>query len=214
MLKRLPLIPTLVVLAAVAVMVRLGFWQIDRMHEKNTLLARFSASAQLLPVTDLAGKKGESYDLLLFRKIGVECSKVGGISQRAGRNLQGETGWAHEAQCLENGAPRIDGQTRYCIDDCGKTTLRVVLGWSRKPDPVSWNGGKVHGTVVSAKEGEFRIVADSPLAGLEPNARPDPTDLPNNHWSYAIQWFLFAGIALVIYGLALRKRLAAKDTAG
>jgi surfeit locus 1 family protein len=50
-------------------------------------------------------------------------------------------------------------------------------------------------------------VADPPLAGLAANARPDPADIPNNHWSYAVQWFLFAGTALVIYALALRKRL-------
>ncbi|HNJ47416.1 MAG TPA: SURF1 family protein, partial [Novosphingobium sp.] len=35
-------------------------------------------------------------------------------------------------------------------------------------------------------------------------------DIPNNHLSYAVQWFLFAATALVIYGLALRKRLAAR----
>jgi len=29
---------------------------------------------------------------------------------------------------------------------------------------------------------------------------------PNNHLSYAIQWFFFAATALVIYVLALRKR--------
>jgi surfeit locus 1 family protein len=49
----------------------------------------------------------------------------------------------------------------------------------------------------------------SEFAKLQPNARPDPNDIPNNHLSYAVQWFLFALTALVIYGLALRKRLAA-----
>jgi len=52
-----------------------------------------------------------------------------------------------------------------------------------------------------------RLVADPPMAGLEASARPDPSELPNNHLSYAGQWFLFALVALVIYGLALRKRL-------
>ena len=39
------------------------------------------------------------------------------------------------------------------------------------------------------------------------NPKPDLASVPNNHFAYAIQWFLFAGIALLIYGLALRKRL-------
>ncbi len=51
-----------------------------------------------------------------------------------------------------------------------------------------------------------RLIAAPPLAGLAANAAPDPTDIPNNHFSYAVQWFLFAATALVIYALALRKR--------
>ena len=57
-------------------------------------------------------------------------------------------------------------------------------------------------------------VADPPLAGLEANGVPDPSEIPNNHFAYAIQWFLFALTALVIYGLAVRKRLAVRDTEG
>ena len=30
--------------------------------------------------------------------------------------------------------------------------------------------------------------------------------IPNNHLSYAVQWFLFALTALVIYVLAVRKK--------
>jgi surfeit locus 1 family protein len=30
--------------------------------------------------------------------------------------------------------------------------------------------------------------------------------VPNNHLSYAVQWFLFAAIASVIYVLAVRRR--------
>lgn len=38
------------------------------------------------------------------------------------------------------------------------------------------------------------------------SAPPSPDTIPNNHLSYAVQWFLFAGIAAVIYALALRQR--------
>jgi surfeit locus 1 family protein len=33
--------------------------------------------------------------------------------------------------------------------------------------------------------------------------------VPNNHLAYAVQWFLFAGVAAVIYALALRRRTRA-----
>ena len=61
-------------------------------------------------------------------------------------------------------------------------------------------------TSAGARETKWHIVADPPLAGLIANARPDPRDIPNNHWSYAIQWFAFAATALIIYALALRRR--------
>ena len=50
-----------------------------------------------------------------------------------------------------------------------------------------------------------------PRAGLLPLERPDPSDLPNNHIAYAWQWFLFALTALVIYGLAVRKRVMGEE---
>ena len=50
------------------------------------------------------------------------------------------------------------------------------------------------------------VIANEAKAGLEPLARPDPADLPNNHLAYAGQWFFFALTALAIYWLALKRR--------
>jgi surfeit locus 1 family protein len=52
------------------------------------------------------------------------------------------------------------------------------------------------------------LIARVPVAGLKAAAPPKIDDVPNNHLAYAVQWFLFAAIAAVIYGLAVRKRLA------
>jgi surfeit locus 1 family protein len=41
---------------------------------------------------------------------------------------------------------------------------------------------------------------------LVASAPPSPATIPNNHLNYAVQWFLFAGIAALIYFLALRQR--------
>ena len=48
--------------------------------------------------------------------------------------------------------------------------------------------------------------AASAPPGLQPSAPPSLSSIPNNHRFYAIQWFSFAAIALIIYGLAVRKR--------
>ena len=44
MLRRLPVIPTVLVLLAVGLMIRLGVWQLDRMHHKDALLARYRSA--------------------------------------------------------------------------------------------------------------------------------------------------------------------------
>lgn len=184
--KRIPVVPTLVVLAAVAVMVRLGFWQIDRMHQKEALLARFAANQAMSSNAAFpAGPDGT--DQVLYRHTSGNCVAVKEITARAGTSASGRSGWAHHARCVLRSGEAAD----------------VVLGWSQSPASPQWQGGAVQGLIAPGP----RLIADPPLAGLQPNARPDPRDLPNNHFAYAVQWFLFALTALVIYAIALRKRL-------
>jgi surfeit locus 1 family protein len=196
-LRRIPILPTVLVLIAVGVMVRLGFWQIDRRHQKADLLARYAAAEQLS--ADVAPAQfGGDRDAILYRHTAFACDHVATRSAIAGLSAKGESGIAHTIVCQAGAA--------------GPVT--VTLGWSSNPAPPAWEGGQVAGLIAPMGKTGIRVVADPPLAGLQPNAKPDPKDLPNNHWSYAIQWFLFAATALVIYGLALRKRLAAPDPAG
>jgi cytochrome oxidase assembly protein ShyY1 len=51
------------------------------------------------------------------------------------------------------------------------------------------------------------LVSDTAAPGLEASAPPSPDEVPNNHLAYAVQWFLFAGVAALIYILALRRRM-------
>lgn len=201
MLSRLPIVPTLVVLAAVAVMIWLGVWQLDRKAEKEALLARYvAAQSDSAPLGDLANISPLAD--VAYRKVSVDCTEVAGWSAISGLNAKGESGISHVARCNFQRAVHIHGTITRQID--------VAVGWSRSPDNPAWLGGRVDGTFVASKK-VWRVVADPPLAGLQANARPDPRDLPNNHLAYAVQWFLFALTALVIYALALRKRLAGAE---
>ena len=188
MTRRFPVLPTLLVLVAVAIMVRLGFWQLDRLAEKEALLARYQ-SAQASSA-ELAWPSGATAaNLALYRRARLLCVKVVGHSAIAGRSARNEPGIAQYAQCA--------------LPDGSQAS--VVMGWSRDPSKVgSWGGGLVRGIVAPGP----RLVADPPLGGLKANARPDPSEIPNNHLAYAVQWFLFAVTALVVYGVALRPRLA------
>ncbi len=186
MIARLPLIPTVLVLAAVAVMIALGFWQLDRRGEKAEMLARFEAAANDSGEVDWPASRDEALDLL-YRRVQVRCATASSISSMAGLNADGTSGLAVTAQCdVGSGDPVL-----------------VVLGWSQAPVTPNWSGGDVRGVVAPGP----RIVADPPLAGLEANAIPDPSEIPNNHLAYAVQWFFFAATALIIYALAVRKRL-------
>jgi cytochrome oxidase assembly protein ShyY1 len=168
-------------------MIRLGFWQVERMHQKEALLARYAA-AEAMSVDVPFPQDASATEQALYRHATVDCRKVLSTTTIAGVNARGESGLAHIATC----------------ELAGGGTARIALGWSRSPAVAVWSGGVVRGTVAPGP----RLVADPPLAGLEVNARPDPSSIPNNHWSYAVQWFLFALVAVVIYGLAVRKRLA------
>jgi surfeit locus 1 family protein len=204
MLKRIPIIPTLIVLIAVGIMVRLGFWQLDRMHQKEALLARYAAAAQLS--SDIQPEQfGGDRDSILYRHTAFICRTVGEPSAIAGLSAKDESGIAHTVLCQ---AARSIGTDKATFP------VTVTLGWSSNPAAPAWAGGAVAGTIAPMGKTAVRVVADPPLAGLAANARPDPANLPNNHWSYAIQWFAFALTALLIYGLALRKRLAAPGAAG
>ena len=85
--------------------------------------------------------------------------------------------------------------------------MSVEVGWSKDPNAkVNWAGGPVSGVIAPDRLHAMRLVAATAPPGLEPSAPPSLRSIPNNHRSYAVQWFSFALIALVIYGLALRKR--------
>ncbi|MEN9682623.1 MAG: hypothetical protein RLZZ427_374 [Pseudomonadota bacterium] len=191
-LRRVPIVPTLIVLLAAAVMVRLGFWQLDRLHQKEALVARYAAALHDQRIVPLAALPvGAELD---YRRVVLTCPQPGAAEVRAGHNSHGETGWAHSVRC-----------------PLGSGSIAVVLGWSDNPGDVVWAGGAVRGVLAPAGA---RVIANPPLAGLAANANPDPADIPNNHLAYAVQWFLFAATALLIYGLALRKRLAAPGQRG
>jgi surfeit locus 1 family protein len=192
MIRKLPLISTLIVAAAVATMIALGFWQIRRAHEKETLLGRYR-TAQALPPITFPTSPIHSDRLPLFRHATGLCLKIIAKRVTAGANRAGEPGYSQIVDC-STGA---EGPG-----------MSVEIGWSTNPNAtVYWGGGLVSGIIAPDRKTRMRLVAATSPPGLEPSAPPSIDQIPNNHRSYAVQWFLFALIALVIYILALRKRL-------
>ena len=90
--------------------------------------------------------------------------------------------------------------------------MSVEVGWSTDPNAkVNWPGGLVSGIIVPDRRTGMRLVAASSPPGLQPSKPPEASTAsavtPAGHRLYAVTWFSLAAIALIIYGLALRKRL-------
>ncbi|WP_240624711.1 SURF1 family cytochrome oxidase biogenesis protein [Aurantiacibacter odishensis] len=197
---RVPIIPTIIVIAAAAVMVALGVWQLGRMGEKEALIAQYAANEDLPilrsfePFPSDASENTAHLDANLFRTVEIDCENPRDWKGVAGRNADDQSGYVHMFAC-----------DKALTDGVPGTVLYATIGWSRSPQQPEWQGGTVTGILSTAGE-DYEVVASEPQAGLEPLARPDPGDLPNNHLAYAGQWFFFALTALVIYFLALRRR--------
>lgn len=196
-MKSVPVVATVVVAIAVATMIGLGIWQLRRAEWKQQLVAQYEA-AQKLPPTEFPATpmKGQ---LPLFRWATGFCLKPVGQRAIAGENRQGEAGYAHIVQC-STGA---EGPG-----------MAVDIGWSKDPNAKwSWPGGPVTGVIAPDRLQRIRLVAASAPQGLQPSAMPTIESVvqttPAGHRGYALQWFAFAAIAALIYGLALRKRLRA-----
>jgi len=187
---RIPIIPTIIVAAAVATMIGLGIWQIQRAGWKQGLIARYEANAKLAPVAWPSVPPGD--DVLIYRRASGFCLQVVEWRSVAGRNLRDEQGWAHIAAC------------RTGAEGPG---MQVDIGWSTLSANPAWKGGPVSGLIVPDRKHRIRLIADKPAPGLRASRPPVPANMPNNHMLYAWQWFFFAAAALVIYVLALRKRL-------
>lgn len=192
-MKRLPFIPTLLVALAVAAMVALGFWQIDRARQKEALIARYAAAEGLPPIgwptLPMATDK-----LPLFRHATGNCLSVAGWRTAPGQSERDEPGFLVIADC------------RTGAEGPG---LSVELGWTKDPNGGRrWKGGLASGMIAPDRTSGMRLHAASPGPGLAASAPPSLDTIPNNHRSYAVQWFTFAVIALLIYVLALRRRRA------
>ncbi len=200
-MRKLPLLPTLIVLLAAATMVWLGLWQLQRRGEKQALIAHAVANRGRAPISLPA----RITDDMLFAQVTVTCARTGDWTMSSGRATDDSTGFRHIVACRT-----ADGRD-----------IRIDKGVS--PDlsiRPAWSGGSVTGSLTHAPGGGTlidrmsgaqtpprpMIVATTPAPGLKPSRQPDPASLPDNHFAYAVQWFAFACAAIVIYLLALRRR--------
>lgn len=205
-----PIVATVVVAICVAIMIGLGVWQLGRAAEKDALVERYQANLRL-PATayPLSNPADHSY---LYRTVSAHCLRVVEWRELAGRTDDGRSGWRHIATC----ATGAEGPGFLVDLGVSENTLAKV----------DWTGGPVRGRATLEPDEHsalgrmlgnvaplrLMIVAESPAPGLTASAKPDPSAVPANHRSYAVQWFLFAAVASLIFLLAVRQRRAKSST--
>jgi surfeit locus 1 family protein len=197
-MKRVPIIATLIVAAAVATMIALGIWQLRRAQWKEALLAEYTAAASM-PAVDLDPLLDGRNALppLSFRRALITCDATSADADiHAGRNLRDMVGQVYVIPCRP-GAAGLAGR------------IRVNMGWSERPDAprrLSLHGIAAGRLSVVGEDGPIILTAATAAPPLVPSQPPAIDSIPNNHLSYAFQWFFFAACALVIFVLALRRR--------
>ena len=198
MTRRLPVLPTLIVAAAAAIMIGLGIWQLDRAAWKDAVLARAERNLRQ-PLVDLPSDVPAGLD---YRRVSVACLDMRPLSPQAGKSTRGTAGWRQTALCTLPGNKAVavavgvsaEAQPAYRLPSPARFTGRLV--------PRTGKGG----------DAAYLLVAETAPQGLEAAAAPSPDSIPRNHRFYAAQWFLFAALAVLIYGIALRARLRRRAT--
>lgn len=201
-MKRLPLVPTLMTLVMTGILVWLGAWQLQRREWKHQLIASLEAAQHLPPVT-----ASEFYRAMIgagsvqYRRAVVAChpGRVVPYDIKGGESASGEGGFLVLVACSHPAGRGPD--------------LVAVAGWTRDPSPPPLTvDTEFDGTIIEHPYDKhpgrpaFMLIPRTAVPPLAPSRMPVPEDLPDNHMSYALQWFSFAVTLIVIYAIFVFRR--------
>ena len=208
-MTRRMILPLLFGLIGTAILLSLGFWQVQRMQWKEGILAditaRISAAPVALPATpDPEGDRylpvtvngrftGQTLRVLVSRKeIGAGVRIIEAFQTDDGRRVLVDRGFLPDAD--KNRALSVTN-----------ATVTGNLHWPQETDsftpPPDLKTGLWYARDVAAMsraldtEPTFLVAREPTGDGIE--AMPvDTSGIPNDHWGYAVQWFSMAAVWL------------------
>ncbi|WEF23707.1 SURF1 family protein [Paracoccus sp. S3-43] len=200
------LIPLVFGIVGCAILVNLGLWQLRRLDEKEAMLARIRAaieapavplpaavdpSMKYLPVTVSGTTTGAEIDVLSGSKEqGGGYQIVSRFITDDGRAILLDRGFVpQELRHAERGPTRLAVRGHlHWPDEKGSATPEPNL------DENIWFARDVP-AMAKALDTEPILVVASLIEGDAQGVQPIPVaidGIPNNHLSYAVQWFLIA----------------------
>jgi len=197
MRARWPLVPTLLTAIAVPTMVGLGLWQLERARWKEGLIARLAANASApelrlgeAPIPADAG----------FRRVilWLDCPSAPPTPSSA-RLPSGQAGYGWRLSCRAGNGGFVTVSLGASAGPLDSARARA-LGQAASGRSI-WRGVLVERP--GGAPGWLLVSADT-LAALEPVQPPTLASIPNNHRSYAVQWFAFAATLAIIFALWLQ----------
>ena len=208
-MTRRMILPLLFGLIGTAILMSLGFWQVQRMQWKEGILAditaRISAAPVALPATPdpeadrylpvtVSGRfTGQTLRVLVSRKeIGAGVRIIEAFQTDDGRRVLVDRGFLPDAD--KNRALSVSN-----------ATVTGNLHWPQETDsftpPPDLKTGLWYARDVAAMsraldtEPTFLVAREPTGDGIE--AMPvDTSGIPNDHWGYAVQWFSMAAVWL------------------
>jgi surfeit locus 1 family protein len=233
---RLRWLPTLALGAAAALCVALGFWQLDRAEEKRQQVSELARQA-LMPALALRPLEASAEPLRYRHLRATGTFEEAGQILIENRHHAGQTGY-HVITPLriDGGEVRVLVNRGWIPADAqGRPTPapvpdgpRTVNGEAHIPAPpaialtgsagaAAW-GNRWPYLTLDLYRGRFGFPVQPVVILMDPSepdgfARSWPPEMPKEgmHLGYAVQWFAFAAIALVVW---LRLSVGRRDGEG
>jgi surfeit locus 1 family protein len=213
---------------AMAILIGLGVWQIQRLHWKEGVLARIAAlqSARPQPLAAALTRASRGGDIE-YTRVQADCPDIETTPfVKLFTPADGGGGYRIITSCRLNGGPYgsvlVDRGfiAQEIVDrlrpDQAAALSRPIIGVLRRGDARNfvtpdnqpaqrlyyWRdiASMAHVLGAPSPAPTFLMLERPAPAELGPTPAPTPVDIPNNHLSYAITWF---GLAIGLLGVYL-----------